>query len=195
MLTPYSVQDALRDPALEQGWAHTLSEWETAAHSQIQATTAYVRGMRNQLLNVTGEMDSMEELERTLALGYLDLKCQWAILNVQIQYAAAHRGEIREDLMYRATCLSQLLDSVEGLLNPADVDAMTELIAEPVQQQAPAAAPPRPAPAAPKPAEAVFISRPQPTAALAPLPQFRSAPAPMPAHQAAALRETGGGGV
>ncbi|MEL7362179.1 MAG: hypothetical protein AAFN13_08910, partial [Bacteroidota bacterium] len=115
MLTPYSVKDALTDPQLEATWSQTLAEWHDAAHSQIQATMAYTRGLRNQILNVTAEMDSMEELERILALCYIDLKCQWSILNVQIQYAAVHRDEIREDLMYRATCVTQLLHPVEEL--------------------------------------------------------------------------------
>lgn len=132
MLTPYSVQDTLKDPQLDESWNRTLAEWEDAAHSQLQATLAYVRGLRNQILNVTSEIDSMEELERILALGYIDLKCQWSILNVQIQYAVAHRGEIREDLMYRATCVTHLLEAVEGLLSQSDVDAMTEMISAPV---------------------------------------------------------------
>ncbi|MAQ92163.1 hypothetical protein B1759_02350 [Rubrivirga sp. SAORIC476] len=146
MLTPYSVKDALTAAALEEGWAQTLAEWHDAAHSQILATLAYTRGLRNQILNVTAEMDSMEELERILALCYIDLKCQWSILNVQIQYAAAHRGEIREDLMYRATCVTQLLDRVEGLLSQSDVDAMTEMISEPIGSAGYGAAASAPAP-------------------------------------------------
>lgn len=180
MLTPYSVQDTLNDPRLEAGWALTLSEWEDAAHSQIQATLAHSRGLRNQILNVTREMDSMEELERILALCYIDLKCQWSILNAQIQYAAAHRGEIREDLMYRATCVSQLLDRVEGMLSQTDVDAMTEMISEPIGSTAFVPPVVSPAPAGPyaqaappqataPPPGTVFVARPQ--AAASPSPQ------------------------
>ena len=93
-----------------------------------------------------GPAFTMEELERILALCYIDLKCQWSILNVQIQYAAAHRGEIREDLMYRATCVTQLLDRVEGLLSQSDVDAMTEMISEPIGSAGYGAAASAPAP-------------------------------------------------
>lgn len=182
VLTPYSVRNTLLDPALEEGWGHTLSEWEEAANTQIQATTAYVRGLRNQILNVTDGIESMDELEHILALCYMDLKCQWAILNMQIQYAVVYKDEIREDLMYRATCVTQILDAVQDLLAPADVDAMEDLISQPIGRTAqmasmapappPPSAPPAPAPVpmpepsmSAAPASGAFVSRPQPPSA------------------------------
>ncbi|MEM8557974.1 MAG: hypothetical protein AAGG50_09130 [Bacteroidota bacterium] len=132
MLTPALIQDILNDPQIDAAWQETLAEWEDAVPSQVRATLAYARGLRNQVLQLAREVDDAADLERMLALHYIELKCQWTKLNALVQYRLGSKGEVREDLMYRASCVSQLLSTIEPLLDPQDVDGFTNVLSAPI---------------------------------------------------------------
>ncbi|MEM1043790.1 MAG: hypothetical protein AAGI91_14330 [Bacteroidota bacterium] len=132
MLTAPLIQDVLTDPQIDAAWQETLAGWEDAVPSQVKATLAYARGLRNQVLQLARDVDDDADLERMLALHYIELKCQWTKLNALVQYRLGAAGEVREDLMYRASCVSQLLAIIEPLLDQQDVDGFTAVLAEPI---------------------------------------------------------------
>jgi hypothetical protein len=74
----------------------------------------------------------VDELERGLVVQYLELKSRWTMLNVQIQHQTRRHGEANADLTYRATCVSLLVEALEPLLSQERVDALAEVLAEPL---------------------------------------------------------------
>lgn len=126
------IKEALRE-GLDTQWQKVLDSWKGAAPSERKAVKAYVSGLRNRILRSLLDIDTREELQRGLATQYIEMKCHWTMLNTQIQHQTARDGEAEEDLIYRATCVSLIIQSLEPLLSQERVDNLTAFLAEPLQ--------------------------------------------------------------
>jgi len=126
------IDDALSGP-LDRQWEEVLDQWDGAAPSERKAVQAYVSGLRNRILGALLDIDTEEELQRGLATQYIEMKCHWTMLNTQIQHQTAHDGGPDEDLLYRATCVSLIIQSLEPLLSQERIDNLTAFLAEPLQ--------------------------------------------------------------
>jgi hypothetical protein len=126
------IEDTLRG-SLDEQWEEVLDQWEGAAPSERKAVQAYVSGLRNRILGALLDIDTEEELQRGLATQYIEMKCHWTMLNTQIQHQTAHDGGPDEDLLYRATCVSLIIQSLEPLLSQERIDNLTAFLAEPLQ--------------------------------------------------------------
>jgi len=126
------IEDALRG-ALDDQWGKVLDQWQGAAPSEQKAVRAYVSGLRNRILRALLDIDTKEELQRGLATQYIEMKCHWTMLNTQIQHQTARDGEAADDLIYRATCVSLIIQSLEPLLSQERVDNLTAFLAEPLE--------------------------------------------------------------
>lgn len=126
------IEDTLRG-SLDQQWEEVLDQWEGAAPSERKAVQAYVSGLRNRILGALLDIDTEEELQRGLATQYIEMKCHWTMLNTQIQHQTARDGGPEEDLLYRATCVSLIIQSLEPLLSQERIDNLTAFLAEPLQ--------------------------------------------------------------
>lgn len=114
-------------------WEEVLDQWTDAAPSERKAVRAYVSGLRNRILGALLEIDTNEELQRGLATQYIEMKCHWTMLNTQIQHQTAQHGAAKDDLIYRATCVSLIIQSLEPLLSQERVDNLTAFLAEPLR--------------------------------------------------------------
>lgn len=126
------VRDALRG-SVEEKWDEVLDHWSDAAPSEREAIWAYVSGLRNRMLDGLMEMGSLKELERGLAIQYIEIKCHWTMLNAQIQHQTTQNGRPEESLIYRATCVSLLLQVLEPLVNKERVEGVTSFLVEPLE--------------------------------------------------------------
>lgn len=126
------IREALRG-TLDRQWEDVLDEWDSAAPSERKAVQAYVSGLRNRILGSLLDIDTEEELQRGLATQYIEMKCHWTMLNTQIQHQTARDGGAEEDLIYRATCVSLIIQSLEPLLSQERIDNLTSFLAEPLQ--------------------------------------------------------------
>jgi hypothetical protein len=126
------IEEALRG-SLDRQWEEVLDEWDGAAPSERKAVQAYVSGLRNRILGALLDIDTEEELQRGLATQYIEMKCHWTMLNTQIQHQTAQDGGPEEDLIYRATCVSLIIQSLEPLLSQERIDNLTAFLAEPLQ--------------------------------------------------------------
>jgi hypothetical protein len=126
------IEEALRG-SLDDQWAEVLDEWRGAAPSERKAVRAYVSGLRNRILRSLLDIDTEEELQRGLATQYIEMKCHWTMLNTQIQHQTARDGQADEDLIYRATCVSLIIQNLEPLLSQERVDNLTAFLAEPLE--------------------------------------------------------------
>jgi hypothetical protein len=126
------IEEALRED-IEDQWDEVLDEWTEAAPSERKAVRAYVSGLRNRMLGALLDIDTEAELERGLATQYIEVKCHWTMLNTQIQHQTARSGAPEDDLIYRATCVSLIIQNLEPLLSQDRVDDLTAFLAEPLQ--------------------------------------------------------------
>ncbi len=126
------IEEALRG-SLDAQWDEVLDQWTDAAPSERKAVRAYVSGLRNRMLRALLDIETEEELERGLATQYIEVKCHWTMLNTQIQHQTSRTGEPEEDLIYRATCVSLIIQSLEPLLSQERVDNLTAFLAEPLE--------------------------------------------------------------
>jgi hypothetical protein len=127
------VEAALRGEVDDQ-WDEVLDNWESGAASQKKAVRAYVSGLRNRMYRSLKEIDSLEELERGVAIQYVEVKAHWMMLNTQIQHQTDKNGTPDEDLIYRATCVSLIVQALEPLLSQNRVDSLTNFLAEPLDE-------------------------------------------------------------
>ena len=126
------IEKALRG-TLDDQWAEVLDEWQGAAPSERKAVRAYVSGLRNRILRALLDIDTEEELQRGLATQSIEMKCHWTMLNTQIQHQTARDGGAADDLIYRATCVSLIIQGLEPLLSQERVDNLTAFLAEPLE--------------------------------------------------------------
>jgi len=125
------IETALRDP-LEEEWDEVLGQWSGAAPSDREAVRTYVTERRDRVLDALLAIDSLEELKRGLALGYVEMKCHWTMLNARIQQQTAQSGRPEEPLVYRATCVSLIVQALEPLLSREHVKGLADFLADPL---------------------------------------------------------------
>jgi hypothetical protein len=127
--------DAALRGELDEQWDTVLDEWPDAAQSQRKAVRAYVSGLRNRMYRSLMEIDSLEELSRGVAIQYVEVKAHWMMLNTQIQHQTDRDGRAADDLIYRATCVSLIVQALEPLLSQTRVDSLTNFLAEPFDEE------------------------------------------------------------
>ena len=125
------IETALCDP-LEEQWEEVLEQWSGAAPSAREAVRTYVTELRDRMLDGLLVMSSLDELKRGLAVGYVEMKCHWTMLNTRIQHQTAQSGRPDEPLIYRATCVSLIVQALEPLLSREEVERTTDFLAEPL---------------------------------------------------------------
>lgn len=128
-----TIETALRGE-IDDNWDIVLDDWVDAAQSQRKAVRAYVSGLRNRIYRTLMEIDSQEELERGVAIQYVEVKAHWMMLNTQIQHQTDRNGRAANDLIYRATCVSLVVQALEPLLSQTRVDSLTNFLAEPFEE-------------------------------------------------------------
>lgn len=126
------IENALHG-SLNTQWEEVLDHWTSAAPSERKAVHAYVSGLRNRILRSLLDIDTSDELRRGLAIQYVEMKCHWTMLNTQIQHQTARHGEADDDLIYRASCVSLIIERLEPLLSQEQVDTLTAFLAEPLR--------------------------------------------------------------
>jgi hypothetical protein len=125
------IETALRD-SLDEQWAEVLGQWDGASDRQREAVRTSVSDLRDRVLDSLLSIESPEEIERGLAVGYVEMKCHWTMLNTQIQHQTAHNGRPDEELIYRATCVSLIVQALEPLLTRERVENLAGFLAEPL---------------------------------------------------------------
>ncbi len=117
---------------LDEAWDEVLDSWTQATPTERRAVRAYVSGLRNRVAKSLLDIRDMDELEYSIAIQYIELRCHWTMLNTRIQNQTAD-GRPDERLLYRATCVSQIVDALESLLPSDSIDRLSGFVAEPLR--------------------------------------------------------------
>ncbi len=129
------IREALYD-GLDGRWDEVLTEWDEASSRQQEMIRRYVSGIRERAWSSLSEIRSIEELEQGLAIQYIELKARWTMLNTQIQSQTEKYDSPDDGLIYRATCVSLIVQALEPLLRQEQIDTLTDRLNRSVQEDA-----------------------------------------------------------
>lgn len=101
----------------------------------VAPVTAYLQSKIDALreyVDALGDPEDEEELYRSTAFWWLELKNEWARFNQVTQYRMIRLGEMSPTLQAKGAVCQEVLGRVERVLLPRDVAMLTEIWAEPL---------------------------------------------------------------
>ena len=110
------VRAAFSEASFRQVLQEILDQWETASEAQQAALAAYAEELRVGTVAAVEDVMDADDLRTVLCHLYIKQKCEWIVMNNQINYSLLCRGVAMEELMYRAAVLAQHLAPLEPLV-------------------------------------------------------------------------------
>ncbi|MEN0019522.1 MAG: hypothetical protein AAF747_01410 [Planctomycetota bacterium] len=102
----------------------------------IEQTIEWLTGLQDNLVGLIEKIGEGEDVEMALAIQYVELKSRWISFNTQLNYEMFRSGQPSIETMLRGTAISTFLAHIEPLLKPADIDQITEFLAQPLSSAA-----------------------------------------------------------
>ena len=111
---------------LDQKWAMTLRNWQDASNASRQANLAFLKGLRNHLFFAIEEITDPVELSHAVALYHIEVRCHWSLINLKLQNHVNEHGTVKDELLYRASCVSMILEALEPFIAQSAMDHCKE---------------------------------------------------------------------
>ena len=127
-----TVEQHLKSADLETVIPTTLANWENADKAQIAEVTEWVCGIRDEFIALVHDVDDSEQIIASIAIHYIEIKSHWIALNTKMNYQMARNGAAETPIVLRGAAVSAFLATLEPLIQPGDVDAITSFLAEPI---------------------------------------------------------------
>ncbi|MBC7542732.1 MAG: chemotaxis protein CheW [Candidatus Sericytochromatia bacterium] len=105
---------------------------DVAADVLAQVSEYMARKVADVIL-VARTLDDEQELARTVAYIWCELKCEWVRYNQVMQYQLANTGEADPAIWLKGSVASGLLAALEPLLPPAQLEALDVMLSDPLQ--------------------------------------------------------------
>jgi hypothetical protein len=125
------LRSALNDIELEQSWTSCLENYTEATPEKRVELATWIMAERDAFLHRAADVDDDEELIILAALGYIELKSQWQMLNTQINYQVFRKGEADIDLTFKASLLSSVVATIGSFLTEEDLVKIQEFLMNP----------------------------------------------------------------
>lgn len=122
---------SLQRPEIEQEWQAVLGEWANGSDQEKKELLQWIAKLRSDFLSVIAIVDDPEDLCYCAVVRYIEIKCQWILLNNQVNYTMVRTGSPPEVAMYRACFAAQLLAALEEHIQPHHIESITDFLAEP----------------------------------------------------------------
>ena len=124
--TSTSIKEQLKTAlveALEEKWNRMIEGWDEQSDAKRKALSSFLSGLRNRLYFIISDMESDLDIQRSIALYYVEMQCQWTLLNLKLQHSHSVSNEVPKDLMYRAACISLIIESLESFTSLKDLES------------------------------------------------------------------------
>jgi hypothetical protein len=108
----------------------------TPLESVIDDAVAWLEGLRHDMASLVSGISNEEDVEMALAIQYVELKSRWIAFNTKMNYEMFRGITPQAHDMCRATAVSTFLGYLEELLNPKDIDTITDFLSEPIKKAA-----------------------------------------------------------
>jgi len=126
------VRAAFSEASFRQVLQEILDQWETASEAQQAALAAYAEELRVGTVAAVEDVMDADDLRTVLCHLYIKQKCEWIVMNNQINYSLLCRGVAMEELMYRAAVLAQHLAPLEPLVGRDAITSIADFLAHPI---------------------------------------------------------------
>jgi hypothetical protein len=127
------LNKVLNSDELEKSWkesAETLIDDE----DKVESLLDWVRGYRDEFLGLTDDVQDPDEVQTSIVVRYIEIKCHWMMLNTQMQYQAVNTGNPDQELMTKGSLISNLLEKLEEFLDEDDIREITEFLSQPMDK-------------------------------------------------------------
>jgi len=129
------VRAAFSEASFRQVLQEILDQWETASEAQQAALAAYAEELRVGTVAAVEDVMDADDLRTVLCHLYIKQKCEWIVMNNQINYSLLCRGVAMEELMYRAAVLAQHLAPLEPLVGRDAITSIADFLAQPISPE------------------------------------------------------------
>jgi hypothetical protein len=129
------IQQQLGAPALWQFWQTQADEWTGTDDLGRTQAIAYIHGRQSYSIKTLEEIGDPDQLRETLAILYIEIKSQWIMLNTMVNYQLFRKGEGDGEAILKASLLASFLQTIESLLKPEDIGAITAFLSAPIHPQ------------------------------------------------------------
>lgn len=126
------VHRAFSEAAFRDVVQQVLDQWETGTPEQRAELANYAHELREGAIRAVADVLDVDDLRTALCHLYIKLKCEWIVLNNQINYSLLCRGVALEVEMYRAALLAQHLAPLEPLVGSEAIDSIAAFLAAPI---------------------------------------------------------------
>lgn len=129
------IQDHLQRDEVEERWKDIINgviDDESAGDRLMNWITDH----RDKLVDLAEVVEDEHDVREALITYYIESKCDWMNLNTHMQYKMVNTGEQDNDLMVRGSLMSHLLEEMEELLDPEEVESLTQFLAKPMDELA-----------------------------------------------------------
>lgn len=128
------IDAMLTSPGLEAAWDECLAGWSGDAEDASELR-AWIVEVRADFLSLLHDVDDPHDLEVGVITWLINLKSQWILMNMQMQYQTQRTGMPDLRLMFKGSLLTSFLETVEGFLTYRDVERAHGFLARPLQHQ------------------------------------------------------------
>jgi len=94
----------------------------------------WVTSIAEDFLTLLREIDHPEQIDATTAIQYIEIKSHWIALNTKMNYQLARQGQADPMVILKGAAISQFLGALEPLINPGDIEAITDFLSEPLDK-------------------------------------------------------------
>lgn len=127
------LHDALHSAEIEESWKSCLEAYKESTPQERLDLAEWASSVRATFLAHAEDVgdDEEEELRTSLALGYIEMKSKWQMLNTQINYQVFRKGEANVNLTYKSALLSVLVDKIGKFITANDLQKIQEFLINP----------------------------------------------------------------
>ncbi len=131
-MTVQRLREALESNAVEEMWKSSLDAYQEGTPQDRSDLAQWIMDVRANFLSHLDDVgDDSEELLISVALGFIEMKSQWQMLNTQINYQVFRKGEANTYMTYKSSLLSVLVDAIGQFLTPEDLEKIQEFLLNP----------------------------------------------------------------
>jgi hypothetical protein len=129
------IEAALDAAKMESYWDACMEEWDEGTPEQKNALKREMHEQREAFLSLLKDVDDPETLDMVSAIEYVEVKSRWIRYNTQLQFQAVFKGEASMELMCRAALTTSFLICLEPLLQPEDLEKITDFLSQPIENR------------------------------------------------------------
>lgn len=102
----------------------------------IATALSFVENQRRHMVGVLTQIDDLPDLAMAIAVQYVELKSRWIGFNTKMNYSMFRKGACDAADQFMAGATSAFLGHVEAMIDPADIEKITDFLSQPLNQAA-----------------------------------------------------------